>query len=137
MITDYVNQKNHEPDWEHTKIVARESNTKARKIKEAITIMRTDLNMNWDMGNFTNSAHPLRQRLRCDLVTFGLRGHCYNIRRGENPRGKTFRKSFNGKRLPKVDFIYDQMTKRGNREDAGKNKKEQHHRREEKEAIQG
>ena len=33
-ITDHVKQNNHEPDWEHTKIVARVSNTKARKIKD-------------------------------------------------------------------------------------------------------
>ena len=52
-ITDHANQYNHEPDWEHTKIVARESNTKARKIKEAITIMKTGNNMNRDGGNFT------------------------------------------------------------------------------------
>ena len=52
-ITDHVNQLNHEPNWEHTKIVAREHYTKARKIKEVIAIMKTGDNMNRDRGNFT------------------------------------------------------------------------------------
>ena len=48
-ITDHCNRQNHTIAWEKVKIVNQESNTTARRIKEAIAIKRTN-NMNRDEG---------------------------------------------------------------------------------------
>ena len=48
-ITDHCNRQNHTIAWDKIKVVNQESNTTARRIKEAITIKRTN-NMNRDEG---------------------------------------------------------------------------------------
>ena len=66
-ITDHMNKYNHLPDWENTKVLGKESNRKARWIKEAIQIQRHKKNMNRDMGNYDLPPvyHPL-MKLMCE-----------------------------------------------------------------------
>ena len=47
-VTDHLNKNNHTFDLNNVKIVALESNTKARHIKEAIMIRKHHTNMNRD-----------------------------------------------------------------------------------------
>ena len=51
-ITDHAGRENHVIDWEGTRLVARESQDNARRIREAIWIKRTPNNMNRDGGAY-------------------------------------------------------------------------------------
>ena len=51
-ITDHAGRENHVIDWEGTRLVARESQDSARRIREAIWIKRTPNNMNRDGGAY-------------------------------------------------------------------------------------
>ena len=50
-ITDHMIQNNHLPDWNNTKVLARETNNTIRRIREAIWIRKKD-NMNRDEGAY-------------------------------------------------------------------------------------
>ena len=54
-ITDHSVQANHLIDWEGTKIVDRESDLRARQMKEAIQIRRQRSTMNRDEGAYRRS----------------------------------------------------------------------------------
>ena len=49
-ITDHCNKENHTIAWDQVKILSQESNTTARRIKEAIAIKRCTSNMNRNEG---------------------------------------------------------------------------------------
>ena len=56
-ITDHVARQNHVIDWENIKIAERDSNDKARLIKEAICIRKEKAPMNRDEGGTSSVTH--------------------------------------------------------------------------------
>ena len=55
-ITDHVIQEKHVIDWEGARMLAREDQDMARRVKEAIWIKRTPTNMNRDGGAYQLSG---------------------------------------------------------------------------------
>jgi hypothetical protein len=62
-ITDHMANMNHIPDWDNAKPISRESNTRDRQIREAISIRKTRKTMNRDEGAY-NLSHAYDNLLK-------------------------------------------------------------------------